>query len=127
MTPGRQLGFIWGTMALLAVVVSPWAHRLATGLPTCLFKGVAGVPCPTCGTTRSALSLADFDIVAALTVSPLATLAWIAVIGGGLVAGGLAMIGREPPQPPATLSDLQRWSVLGLLLANWAYLIVTGA
>ncbi|MEM7481195.1 MAG: DUF2752 domain-containing protein [Acidobacteriota bacterium] len=127
MSPARQLGSIWGALAVALVALSPWAPRIAAGLPACPWKLLAGVPCPGCGTTRSALALAEFDPLAALAVSPLATLGWVFLIVGGLVAGALVLLRREPPMPPATLTDPQRWAVIATVVANWLYLIWSGA
>lgn len=129
MSPGRQLGLLWGLVAVALVALSPLAPRLAPGLPACPVKTLAGVPCPTCGSTRAALALADFDPAAALATSPLATAGWVGLVGGGLVAGALALAGRELPRPPRwTRGRLLAFRVLagGSLLANWIYLVVAG-
>lgn len=126
MPAGRQLGLLWGGVAAALVALSPLAPRLAAAAPACPLKSLAGLPCPTCGTTRAALALADLDLAAAFTVSPLAALGWILLIAGGLIAGGLALLGigvREPGHLPVWV----RLTGLGLLLANWAYLMWSGA
>lgn len=126
MTARRQLGFLWGTVALALVALSPWAERLAAGLPACPIKSIAGVPCFTCGATRSALALSSFDLTAALAVSPLATLAWIALIVGGLVAGLGALAGRPLPLLELRPTLGLRLLVGGALLGNWFYLLIAG-
>lgn len=127
MDPRRQLGFFWGGVAAALVALSPLAPRLAGALPACHFKALFGIPCPTCGTTRAALALARFDLLTALTAYPLATLAWILLVGGGLVAGVAALLGRGVPHPPNRLPLWARLGIVAVLLANWAYLIATGA
>lgn len=122
----RQLGLIWGAVAALLVCLSPLVGRLASALPACPVKLVAGVPCLTCGSTRSAVALARMDVVAAVAINPLATLGWIALIGGGLIAGSLALLGRPLREPGWHLSVPWRCALGSLLLANWLYLIGMG-
>ena len=129
MAPERQLGFLWGTVAVALVALSPLAPRFASAAPSCPVKTFAGFPCPGCGTTRAALALADFDFAAAFAVSPLAAAAWCGLILGGLAAGALALSGRGvPPWPqPTGARDLAlRFAVVGAVAANWVYLVLHG-
>lgn len=127
MSPGRQLGLLWGAVAAALAALSPLAPRLAAGLPDCLFKQLTGLPCPTCGATRAALALARFDFAAAFAVSPLAAAGWSLLVAGGLAAGLAALARFELPEPPNDLPRPVRWALLAAFLANWAYLIRTGA
>lgn len=126
MTARRQLGLLWGSVALALVALSPLAERLAAGLPACPVKSIVDLPCVTCGTTRAALALADLDLSSAWLVNPLATLFWIAVILGGGVAGLASLIGRPLPIAEPRPSVALRAVLLVLLLGNWVYLIVAG-
>ncbi len=91
MPPRRQLGLLWGAVAVALVALSPLASHLAGLLPPCPLKSFTGVPCPGCGTTRAALALGRLDVGAAFAVSPLAAAAWGLLVGGGLAAGALAL------------------------------------
>jgi len=124
-SPGRQLGLLWGAVAAALVALSPLAPRLAAALPACLFKRLTGLPCPTCGATRAALALARFDFAAAFAVSPLAAAGWSLLVAGGLAAGvaSLARVELREPNLPRPV----RWFLLAAFLANWAYLIWSGA
>ena len=77
------------------------------------------------GTTRTALALLDFDIGSALTVNPLATIVAVAfIIGGGLA---LIWVLVRGPVPTLKLSWSRRFTgaVVGIVLINWIYLILT--
>lgn len=128
MSPRRQLGLFWGAVAAALVALSPLAPRLAAGLPACPIKATTGWPCPGCGTTRAALALGDFDPLAAFAVSPLAAAGWVLLIGGGLVAGALALAGIEPPALPGwTPRRLAafRIAAAAAIAGNWMYLVLT--
>ncbi|MEM9595296.1 MAG: DUF2752 domain-containing protein [Acidobacteriota bacterium] len=125
----RQLALLWGAVAILLLALSP-LRSWVTGLliPACPFKSLTGLPCPTCGTTRSAVALAELRIVDAVTTYPLPALAWIALIGGGLVSGLWTLLRGRPPWP-ASWSANRRWLPWGIgaaLLANWIFSIATG-
>jgi hypothetical protein len=122
----RQLSLLWGAVAALFVLLSPLAERLAAGLPVCPIKAVAGLPCLTCGSTRAALALARLDVLSALAVNPAATLGWLVLVGGGLIAGAAALLGRPFVEPDWRLSTGRRLALVFVLLANWLYLIGTG-
>jgi hypothetical protein len=126
-TAGRQLGLLWGAVVASLVALSPLAARFVEAVPACPFKSLSGLPCAGCGTTRAALALAGLDLPAAFAVNPLAALAWIGLVGGGLVAGALALAGRSVPEPDYRGFPMSaRLGTVGLVLANWLYLIRAG-
>jgi hypothetical protein len=85
-----------------------------------------GLPCLGCGTTRSALALARLDLLASLEINPLATLAWVGLLGGGIVAGTLSLAGVPVHEPDWRVSRSVRWLLVITLSANWVYLIAAG-
>jgi hypothetical protein len=126
MKSGRQLGLLWGFVAVTLIAASPLGPRLAAAMPVCHFKQWFGIPCPTCGSTRAALALARLDFVEAFLHYPLATVVWVLLIGGGLVAGVAALAGYGVPEPPRSIPVVVRIALVLIVLANWAYLIATG-
>ena len=123
MTPGRQLGILWGATAAGLIALSPFAAEITFGLPACPFLAFSGVPCLTCGTTRAALALSRLDPLRALALNPLATIGWVALVGGGLVGGVYSLLGGEVREPRWKVSLGARFAAVALLLANWAYVI----
>lgn len=122
----RQLGLLWGTVAVALVLLASGAEQLAQNLPHCTFKALLGIPCPTCGVTRAALALARLDVASALRVNPLATLFWLALVPGGLVAGVSTLAGRPPKEPRWDWRPVERLGLVLLIVANWAYLVARG-
>lgn len=126
MTANRQIGLLWGLVALALVALSPLAPALAEAAPGCPLKSVTGLPCPTCGTTRTALALAELDLGTALRVNPLATGVWLSMIAGGVVALALSLTGRSLPTLPNRLPLSVRLGVVTIVAVNWAYLLIAG-
>ncbi|MCB1057825.1 MAG: DUF2752 domain-containing protein [Acidobacteria bacterium] len=122
----RQLGLLWGAVAATLVLLSPLGARLALGLPRCPLKVLAGFPCPACGTTRSALALAHLDFAGAFAVNPLATVGWVALIAGGLVAGAFALAGRPLREPREQWPGWVRGVLVAAVVLNWTYLLHHG-
>lgn len=58
-----------GILILAALLPAPF-H----GPPACLFKGVLGFDCPSCGMTRAFVSLGHLDYVSALHHNPVSLL-----------------------------------------------------
>jgi hypothetical protein len=108
------------------VLLSPFGGVFAGALPACPLKTFTGLPCPSCGATRTALALARLDVPAAFAVSPLATLGWIFVIAGGLAAGAAALAGRAVPELPRRIPWPWRLAAGALVVANWVYLVWHG-
>lgn len=125
MSSGRQLGLLWGGVAAVLMLLSPWAEALAATLPACPVKTLLGVPCPSCGAARSALALARLDLAAAVAASPLAAAGWLALVGGGILASLLALGGREVPEPRVLPRPI-RLGAAAAILANWLYLLRAG-
>ena len=68
-------GYTW-----LAYNVFTIASEAAPSVDACFIKQVSGIPCPSCGTTRSILALLSGDIANALWLNPLGLLAAVALI-----------------------------------------------
>lgn len=122
---GVELGVIVGILALLGIVLARYAHSYFTLLPPCMFHTITGVPCPSCGATRSATLLAHGEVVRALAMNPFFFFLFIAAVIWGI--GSLILFTLKFTMS-VRLSYLEariiRWGVLIMLFANWCYLIV---
>ncbi len=96
-------------------------------LPRCAFKTITGLPCPTCGVTRTIIALSRGDVDRALFFNPLAAIA----CGVGLLyllyaAAVLALrLPRFRPTVSAPGARRLRLAAVALLAVNWAWLIAT--
>jgi uncharacterized protein DUF2752 len=68
-----EFGIIYGSIALLVLLAVRFSP-IASLAPSCAFKGVLGVPCPTCGSTRAVVQLSHGDLFSALAMNPVITL-----------------------------------------------------
>jgi Protein of unknown function (DUF2752) len=124
-TSDRWLGLYAGAVSLLLAGAAPLAGSAASLMPTCLFRSVTGLPCPTCGATHAVVALSRLDWSGALAANPLATIGALALLLGGLAAGTAALLGhpfREPRWGPRL-----RWPVLLLVLLNWVWVLAHSA
>jgi hypothetical protein len=119
----RQVALLWGVLALSSMLLRPLWLAVAPLLPACPFRALTGIPCLSCGTTRAAAALLHADPVAALALNPLATLAGVAFIGGGLVAPLWALAALPVPQLGTPAPRAFRLALVLALLANWAWVI----
>jgi hypothetical protein len=125
--PGRPpLGAIFGAIGVLAGAAVAVLHLDRLPVVLCVFKGLTGLPCPTCGSTRALGRLAVFDLAGAVAMNPLATLAFGLVAVWALV--DLVLLPRRRAlslEVEPRLAWRLRIAVLALFLANWVYLLAT--
>jgi len=102
---------------------------LSAGLatPRCAFRALTGLPCLTCGATRSAWQFLHGHFLTSLRFNPLAFLAYCGIAIFDLYAIAV-LIARTPR---LRLSNFTRFEklvvrilVIALLSGNWLYLVV---
>ena len=87
----------------------------------CLVRAVTGVPCPTCGSTRSVLAIGKGDIAGAFMANPLVFVGGIVLLTLGTLQMGFA---RRVELHLSTGMRRAAWAVAVLLfIGNWAYVI----
>lgn len=116
---------LWAAAVASALVLRPVWIAMAPHLRTCTFRKLAGIPCPTCGTTRSAQAMLDLDLASAYLVNPLA-----AFVGSTFVVGGAAALVWllfRWPMPSIGFRWNRHWTIaaVGIIAINWIYLIAT--
>ena len=97
-------------------------------LPRCGFKTITGLPCPTCGVTRTVIALSRGDLAHGLFMNPLAALA----CGAGLlylIYAALVLALRLPRlRPTVTAIGARRLRIATVtaFAVNWIWLVATG-
>ena len=102
------------------------AHFAGWILTTCVWKGLTGLPCAGCGGTRATSFLLGGDFAAAFATNPAAVAAVIATLALTIYAGLVIVFHLEPFRPALLRAKVWRFVLLGLLGANWIYLLLAG-
>ena len=125
-TSQRQLGLLWGTVVVVLLALVPYAWQLAGSLPVCTFKAIVGIPCPTCGITRTILALADLEFSTALRTNPLGAVLLTAFVGRGTGRRGVRDPGQAAEGAALESATHREARSRAVIVANWAYLISRG-
>lgn len=121
-----EFGIIYGGIALLVLCAARFLPVLEF-LPSCAFKDLTGLPCPTCGSTRSIVHLAHGEFLSSLVMNPLIS---IGSIGSTfLFLYCILTLAFDKPRLGFVLTEREknavRAGVVLLVLANWSYLVST--
>ena len=113
---------VFAAIAALSFLVARFVPVL--GIPyTCPLKGIAGIPCATCGMTHAFVHLAHGDVALAFAASPLGAVlagtAWL------FAAADAARVALRAPLPVPSAPAVRAAAATGIvaLLANWAWLL----
>jgi hypothetical protein len=115
-------GLIYGTIAILTLIAVRFLPVLEL-MPSCVFRAFTGIPCPTCGATRSLVHLANGNLSASFGMNPaialfiFAALLMFAYDVATLFSGSRISLSLTPRE-----ATLIRAGAVVVLLANWAYL-----
>jgi len=117
-------GLVFGAIGAAAGVAISVLHLDRLPLTLCLFKGLTGLPCPTCGATRAFGRLFAFDLAGAFVMNPLAAAGALLVFGWAMA--DLVLLPRRRAlalELHPRLALVLRVSAVALLLLNWAFLL----
>ena len=122
--PDHEL--IWLAVSVASITGSAAWLAMALPWPHCPFLTTTGLPCVTCGATRSAIAFLHGDFLSALRWNPLAFVALWALIAFDLYAV-IVLLGRMPRLRivdwTSTEKNAARIMVISLVALNWIYLL----
>lgn len=120
-----EIGLIFGAILVVGLLFLRIASTFVIQLPPCTFHNITGIPCPSCGATRSAIQFARGELLTSLRMNPLFFLLYLTVLLWGVVSVILFII-RKKISITLNLFEtrLIRWGALAIILLNWIYLIL---
>lgn len=122
--PDHEL--IWLAVSGSSIVASMAWLALPLPWPSCPFLAITGLPCVTCGSTRSVIAFLHGDFLSALRWNPLAFVAFCTLLLFDLYAA-IVLIGRTARLRivdwTATEKNVTRLIVVSLVALNWIYLL----
>ncbi len=124
--PGRiEFALIYGGLVILLLAAARFLP-VATLAPDCTFRALTGLPCPTCGSTRSVMLLSRGQILPAFSLNPLTTVVCIAVLLAFAyrISALLLNLPRIAVQLSARDQNLIRFCAVVTLFLNWIYLVI---
>ena len=123
--PDHEL--IWLAVSVASITGGAAWLGMALPWPRCPFLATTGLPCVTCGATRSAIAFLHGDFLSALRWNPLAFVALCALIAFDLYAV-IVLLGRMPRLRivdwTTTEKNAARIMVISLVALNWIYLLL---
>ena len=118
---------IWLSVSSGGLVLAATWLALKLPWPICLFHAVTGLPCLTCGATRSAIAFFHAHFLAAFEWNPLAFLCYCGLSLFNVYAFQVVVL-RAPALRIVRLRASERKFfrvfVIGLLALNWVYLLL---
>jgi len=118
-------------LPLLLLPAAPFLASLVLSqgwfFPQCLLRKFTGIPCPTCGSTRSLAAWVQLDLEQALLFNPLFFLVCLALMIW-FTARGVELLSHRKFLPNLRLAfrGWPLWKIGGVvLLLNWLYLCAT--
>ena len=116
---------LWLAVTVTSAALGAAWFALQLPWPRCNFRALFGIPCFTCGATRSAVALLSGDVSAAWFWNPLAVVAMLAIALFDLYALGVLV--SRAPRLRVSFGRL-KWPLLVLGFAaiglNWIYLLL---
>jgi hypothetical protein len=117
-------GLIYGTIAITALIAARYLPMLDM-MPPCVFRAFTGLPCPTCGTSRSLVNLAHGNVAGSFGMNPAVALLMFAALLMFLYDVAVLCIGsRISLSLSPREATITRLGAVIVFLANWIYLTV---
>jgi hypothetical protein len=123
--PRSPIHIIWGGIAVIAVVIAGLIKPYLGILPACAFHELTGLPCPTCGGTRSLVALSGLKLGASFNYNPMIMMGIVGlVLFSFAVLLGVIFKRRTVIVFSSFEKKTIRFAIFILIIANWAFLIL---
>ncbi len=124
----RRLGHldVFAAIGAVSFVVARFVPVLGFPL-VCPLRGLAGIPCATCGMTHAFVHLAHAEVGRAVQASPLGALLAAAVWLLAVLDAARLAVGAPLPVPSVRAVRAATAAGIVLLLCNWAWLVAREA
>ena len=120
-----DLGLIYGGIGIFGFLGATFFSKLTVLLPHCPFHLITGLPCPTCGATRSGILLSQLQILDAFLTNPLFVIVCFGVGLWALCALALHFFGKRLRfESWNQVKPFIRILLVVVIMANWVYLII---
>jgi len=114
---------VFAAIGALSFLVARFVPVL--GLPfVCPLRGLAGIPCATCGMTHAFVHLAHGEVARAVQASPLGALLAAGAWAFAVLDLARWLAGAPLPVPGVRAARAAAAAGIVLVLANWAWLVV---
>jgi hypothetical protein len=120
-------------VTLVVVVLSSGLLQRVSGVdllqhmslfPHCVFRSIAGLPCPGCGMTRALLLLGQLRLAEAVALHPLSPGVILAAIW--LLCGSPGVDRLRPSVAGATAISALSWAGVALVVGLWLHRMLEG-
>ncbi|MBI4711898.1 MAG: DUF2752 domain-containing protein [Planctomycetes bacterium] len=118
-------GIIYGGIAVFMILVAGLIHYInlpLNYLPACTFKNITGIPCLTCGGTRSIMNLSHLHLLDSFLFNPLVFLGTVTIFIAGLIS--LTVLLSKNDFRITVPVPVIKILLVGGVIINWLYLIL---
>jgi hypothetical protein len=117
---------VFAALGALSFLVARFVPVLGVPL-VCPLRGLAGIPCATCGMTHAFVHLAHGEVARAVLASPAGALLAASVWLLAVLDLARLLVGAPLPVPSVRAVRAATAAGIVLLLCNWAWLVVREA
>ena len=127
LAPGEtDYELVWLSVSIASLGAAAAWFALRLPWPQCLFHALTGLPCVTCGSTRSAIAFFHGQFFSALKWNPLA-FGFLCALSSFNIYAFIVLTTRAPRLRIANSSraakTVARFLTIALLALNWVYLL----
>ncbi len=134
MNPSRKFYIIASLIAASGLIWIAWHFFFfsnpVSGIHFCIFRNMWSIPCPSCGSTRSILSLLEGNVISALSYNPMGMIAgltlpllsaWLII---DFISGKCSLFHSWKMAERLLRKKSVAMTFIILVLSNWIWVII---